>query len=113
MYEVGELVKIYLFQEDKFIIKKDKSNCEYGIVLEIKSLHNAKVYKVVVNNKIFHTIESYMEKYKMSIEINLKEIISKRSPKVCDLVNILHQVAVPKHVYNDCLVVEITESKKN
>jgi hypothetical protein len=62
MYEVGELVKIYLFQEDKFIIKKDKSNCEYGIVLEIKSLNKAKAYKVVVNNKIFYTIESYMEK---------------------------------------------------
>ena len=49
----------------------------------------------------------------MSVEINLKEIISKRTPKVGDLVNILHQVSVPKHVYNDCLIVEITESKKN
>jgi hypothetical protein len=48
----------------------------------------------------------------MSIEINLKEIISKRTSKVGDLVNILHQAVVPKHIYNDCLVVEITESKK-
>jgi hypothetical protein len=45
MYEVCELVKIYLFQEDKFIIKKDKSNCEYGIVLEIKSLNKANYIK--------------------------------------------------------------------
>ena len=49
----------------------------------------------------------------MSIKINLKEIISKRTPKVGDLVNILHQVSVPKNVYNDCLIIEITESKKN
>jgi hypothetical protein len=62
MYAVGELVRIYLFQEDKFIIKKDESNCEYGVILEIKSLNKANAYKVVVNNKIFYTIESYMEK---------------------------------------------------
>lgn len=49
----------------------------------------------------------------MSVKIDLKKIISKRTPKVGDLVNILHQVAVPKHVYNHCLVVKITESKKN
>ena len=52
MYAVGELVKIYLFQEDKFIIKKDNSTFEYGIILEIKSLNRANAYKVAVNNKI-------------------------------------------------------------
>lgn len=64
MYAVGELIKIYLFQEDKFIIKKDESNFVYGIVLEIKSLNKANAYKVAVNNKIFYTIEPYMEKVK-------------------------------------------------
>ena len=62
MYAVGELVKIYLFQEDKFIIKKDNSTFEYGIILEIKSLNRANAYKVAVNNKIIYTIEPYMEK---------------------------------------------------
>lgn len=44
---------------------------------------------------------------------DFQKILNNKMPKIGDLVNIFYQVTVPKNIYNNCIILEITESKKD